>query len=289
MRVALTVLAASLALAAPAGAANKTEVSELGPVRAEFSYTTHKRTPPTNLVQRIFDGGQLIVESVLPDDKFLRPGGLSHRASVKAVDLDGDGKAEVTFDLYTGGAHCCFNTEFYDPPSRAHFNQDWGNIGYRRQDFDGDGLPEFRTADDFFSGAYTAYAFSRQPLKVLRYDAEGLVDFTRDPSVTPALRKEAARFKRGYRRVRNLRSITSRQLVVSSLAGYAADQCSLGACGKGYALIRSAVRRGDVHGGPKRFLATVRNDLRRLGYDGPGVNCACAGPPPAPAPASGTP
>lgn len=287
MRVALTVLAASLALAAPAAAANKTEVSELGTVRAEFSYTPHKNRSPTNLVQRIFDGGELIVERELPDDKFLRPGGLSNRASVKAVDLDGDGKAEVTFDIFTGGAHCCFNTEFFK--GKSHFNQDWGNIGYRRQDFDGDGLPEFRTADDVFSGAYTAYVFNQVPLKVLRYDAEGLVDFTRAPSVKPTLRKEARDFRKRYLRRRGRKGITSRQLTIGSLAAFAADQCSLGACGKGYALIRSAVRRGDVRGGPKRFLATVRKDLRRLGYDGPGVNCACAGPPPAPAPASGTP
>ncbi len=116
-------------------------MSELGPVRAEFSYTTRKEGPPTDLVQRIFDGGALIVENVLPDDRFLYPGGIVAEASVKALDLDGDGKAEVIFDLYTGGAHCCFNTEYCDPPSRAHFNQDWGHIGYRREDFDGDGLP----------------------------------------------------------------------------------------------------------------------------------------------------
>lgn len=265
MRTAAVALALALALAVPAAAEKRTEVSELGAVRAEFSYTTRNNRPPTNLVQRIYDSGVLIVENVLPDDQFLSPGGLVDNSSVKAIDLDGDGKAEVTFDVYTGGAHCCLNTEFYK--GKSHFNQDWGNIGYARRDFDGDGLPEFRTADDFFSGAYTAYAFSRQPLKVFRYDPEGLVDFTRDASVKPALRKEARRMRATYLKRRGRKGITSRQLVVSSLAGYAADQCSLGACAKGYALIRSAVRRGDVRGGPKNFLGTVRRDLRKLGYD----------------------
>ena len=82
----------------------------------------------------------------------------------------------------------------------------------------------------------------------------------------PALRSEAKRFRTGYLRRRGRKGITSRQLTVRSLAGYAADQCSLGACRKGYALVRRAVKRLEVR--PfNRFLPVVREDLRKLGYD----------------------
>ena len=265
MRAALVAALVAGLLTAPAAQA-KTEVATAGTIRAEFSYKRHGDKPPTELVQRIFDNGQLIVENRLPDDQFLYPGGFADESSVKAIDLDGteDGKAEVIFDVYTGGAHCCLRSDIYK--GRSHFTEDWGNVGYRLEDFDGDGRPEFRTADDFFSGAYTAYAFSQQPLKVLKYAATGSVDFTRDESVRPALRREAASMKRTYRKRRDRKGIVSRQLVISSLAAYAADQCSLGRCAKGYALIRKAVARGDV----KQFshlLRTVRKDLRKLGYD----------------------
>jgi hypothetical protein len=71
---------------------------------------------------------------------------------------------------------------------------------------------------------------------------------------------------RDYRKYRDRNGVVARSVVISSLAAYAADRCSLDACEQGYARIRKAVARGDVKKF-KHFLRTVREDLTRFGYD----------------------
>ena len=258
MRAAAATLLALLALAAPASA--KTETASSGAVRAELSYTERSDRAPTDIELRVLRDGEEIVRKALPDDRFLLPlaGG-----AVVTRDLDGDGEAEALFSLFTGGAHCCVLTYLFDGTDEIEEN--WGNPGYALRDFQRDGVPEFETADDAFNYRYSSYASSLPPLKVLRLVDGKLVDVTREPAMRPALRTEAARYKRIYQRFRPRarKDPILREVLRSSLAGHAADQCSLGACAKGYALIRAAQRRGDVIG----FLRTVRRDLRRLGYD----------------------
>jgi hypothetical protein len=262
LRIAALTLLALVALAAPASA--KTETATDGTVRGELSYTPHPDRAPTGLTERVFIDDELIVERRLADDDFLYPGAGVEGKSVKVTDLDGDGRGEVVFDLYTGGAHCCLISDVFNGKKRLAL--DWGNIGYRLQDFEGDGVPEFRTADDRFSGVYTAYAFSQQPLLVHQYTGSKVVDFTRDPAVASAIRRESAKFKRDYKKYRERNGIVARSVVVSSLAAYAADRCNLDACARGYALIEKAVARGDVRKFDD-FLRTVRRDLRKFGYD----------------------
>lgn len=258
MRVAVAALLAVLALAAPAAA--KTETATSGDLRAELSYTERRNAPPTDLRLRVLSAGEQIAGKAFPDKAFLSPlpGG-----AVLARDLDGDGDAEALFSLFTGGAHCCVLTYLYDGTQAIETN--WGNPGYVLRDYGSDGTPEFETADDAFNYRYGSYASSLPPLKVMRLEDGALVDVTREPAMRPRLRREAARFKRVYARFREraARQPILREVLRSSLAGHAADRCSLGECAKGYALIRTAQRRGDVSG----FLRTVRRDLRRLGYD----------------------
>jgi hypothetical protein len=257
-RVLLLAAAALLFAAAPAAA--KTEVATSGAIRAELSYTPQPDGPPKDIVLRVFDGDEQIVQKRIADSRYLTP---VLRDAVRARDLDGDGTAEAIFDLFTGGAHCCALTYLYRGTTEIERN--WGNVGYRLRDVDDDGVTELVSADDRFNYRYASYAGSLAPLQVLRLGEDELVDATRDPVVTPLLRREARRFRRIYRNVavRARRDRGLRELVRSSLAAYTADLCSLDDCDTGYALIRRAQRRGDVRG----FLRVVRSDMQTLGYD----------------------
>lgn len=267
MRRALAVAIVALGVMAPAAAA-KTEVSETGTIRAELSYTRHEQAPATGLVLRVFDAGTKIVEEAIADDQSLSPiGYYTGRKSVSVVDVDGDGAPEAIFDLFTGGAHCCEVTHFYK--GATLIEQNWGNPGYVLHNYGG-GVPEFRTADDAFSYRYGSYAASLQPLLVLRLVDGKFEDVTRDPSVRPALRREARTFRRLYRKYRRRarKDPVFDEIVRSSLAANAADQCSLHHCARGFALVARALRRGDLPRDP-RFLRRVRRDMRKLGYTMP--------------------
>jgi hypothetical protein len=271
-------LLGALVLAAPAAAQTRTETADAGTVHAEFTYTEHEDAPPTGQRLVVTDGGAPVVDELVPDDDFLRPGGFDG-PSLSAQDLDGDGVVEVLLRMYTGGAHCCLQAWIYRAGVKTV--HDFRDTGFELRDLDGDGRPEFASADARFAFAFTSFASSRFPLQVFRWEATRLVDVTRSAAVRPLVRKEADGLRADHRRfrrrlARHPRSVGAREGVVATLAAYAADQCSLGHCARGYALVRAARRRGDVRdvfaGGRSpakagaRFERDLRRLLRRLGY-----------------------
>lgn len=268
-RVALAAatLLALLALTPVAAAAEKTETAELGSVRAELAYVTHAKRTPTAITLRVFDGDAQIAEKRIPDDKYYAPAGLyTERKSVSVRDLDGDDVGEPVFELYTGGAHCCLLTDIYDGADLLERN--WLDPGFAFKDLDGDGRTEFSSGDSRFVYRFGSYAASFAPLQAWRYQDGALVDVTREDGVEPALRRQARTARRSYRRARRdaKQDPVFQELIRSTLAANAADQCSLGDCGPGYALIRRAVDRGELSHTP-RFPARVRRLLRKYGYD----------------------
>jgi len=272
------VLLGSLALAAPATAQTTTETADFGTVHAEFTYTPQEDAPPTGQHLLVTDGGAPVVDEAIPDDDFLRPGGFDG-PSLTAHDFDGDGVPEVLLRMYTGGAHCCLQAWIYRAGVKTV--HDFRDTGFALADLDGDGRDEFQSADARFAFAFTSFASSRFPLQVFRWVGTRLVDVTGSAAVRPRVREEAAGLRADYRRFRSRlarhpRSVGAREGVVATLAAYAADQCSLGHCARGYALVRTARRRGDVRevfaGGRSpakagaRFERDLRRMLRRLGY-----------------------
>jgi hypothetical protein len=261
-RLVAVTAAVLLVLAAPAAAAVQTETADAGAVHAVLTYDQHDGYPAyTGLHLTITNGGATVVDEAIPDSDGYSPGGFGDHPSVHAADLDGDGTVEVVLDLYTGGAHCCFDSWLYEGAAKTV--QHWGDPGYRFKDLDGDGRPEFLSADDAFAGAFTSYAGSRLPLLVLDWRAGRLVDVTRAAYVRPRLRREAASLRRAYLRARRHRGLGAREHVRASLAAYAADQCSLRHCATGLRLIRGARRRHVVTAG---FGRDVRAVLRAGGY-----------------------
>lgn len=263
----LVALLAFLALSAPASA--KTETATLGTIRAELSYTKHKDFPyATGVHLKVFDGDTQTADRAIPDKKYYSPIGVQGGyKSVHVMDLDDDGVGEAVFDLYSGGAHCCEISYLYDGGTEVVHN--WADPGYEFKDIDGDGRFEFRSADARFQ--YTvadSFAASYPPVQIWRYEGGKLVDVTKDPTVAPAVRRDARTARKEYRRARRLarKDPIYQELIKSTLTANAADQCSLGTCEAGYDLIRKAVGSGELSK-TKHFLGTVRALLRKYDYD----------------------
>ena len=184
-------------------------------------------------------------------------------------DLDADGEPEVLFDVFSGGAHCCVTTRFftYRPQSNSYRrarSQYWGNAGYEVEDLDGDGRLELAGRDDAFAFAFSSYAASAFPPKIIRYaraagtGASTLTDVTRRfPAV---IRADAARLLREIRRAKANPEIFEIQ---GAIAAYVADQYLLGSGSVGKAELARARRRGLTSPG---FQTRLLRFLRRTGY-----------------------
>jgi hypothetical protein len=212
------------------------------------------------------------VDEHVPDDAYLTVGSEIGDQSLEAVDLDGDGTVEVILEVYTGGAHCCVEAWIYHGAKKTVAK--FADAGYRLRDLDGDGRPEFLTADAAFAYAFSSYAASRFPLLVLDWQGDKLMDVTRSlPAVRPRLLREAKRFRSDYlkarkriHRGRGHFDIGDVETVRSALAAYAADECTLGRCRRGLAVVHRAVRRHDVRPNGPGFERRLKRFLRSLGY-----------------------
>src|SRR5207244_6092806 len=108
---------------------------------------------------------------------------LSKPSGVRFRDLDGDGEPEVLLDFYWGGAHCCWYTNVYwYAPRLGTYRLTrgfWGNLDPKLVDLDHDGRPEFKTGDDRFAYAFTSFAGSVFPPRILRFHHGRFVDVPR--------------------------------------------------------------------------------------------------------------
>ena len=98
-------------------------------------------------------------------------------SALQVRDLDGDGEPEVLVDTFSGGAHCCTITPIFrwdgvGGVGYRRLTRNFGDIGYSLKDLDGDGRPEFVTADDAFAYEFTAYAFDEFPLQIFAYGTD---------------------------------------------------------------------------------------------------------------------
>ena len=196
-----------------------------------------------------------------------RPVGQGWRpVELRVRDLDGDREPEVLADFYSGGAHCCTYSAIYRyvRGRYVHATMSWGNPGYRLTGLDRDPRPEFVTADDRFNYAFTAYAFSRAPIRVLSYYRGRLRDVTR--RFPGAIAGDAAAQLRVYR------TPQARSDARGVLAAYVADEALLGHPDRGWSAIDRALRRGELAprgtGYPvgKAYVARLRAFLRKAGY-----------------------
>lgn len=195
----------------------------------------------------------------------------SGRFSILHVaDLDHDGEPEVIFDTSSGGAHCCTETRIYGYQAaagtyRRTASQPWGNAGYELEDLAGDGRLELSGGDDVFAYAFSSYAASVFPPKIVAYAVDRTTGKARLTEVQrrfpKVVRKQAARLLKEIRRARPAGDDTHE--IQGAIAAYVADEYLLGHGSAGRAQAARARRRGLTAPGFERELLTF---LRRAGY-----------------------
>jgi hypothetical protein len=184
------------------------------------------------------------------------------------VDLDADGEPEVLVDVYTGGAHCCSQTEVlrFDGTAYAPVELVWGNGGYELKDLDGDGRPELVGLDDAFAGVFTSYAGSFFPPRVVDFDmaapgAQRVVTAS-FPALARANAREALHLLRKVRR--------QRLETLGVVAAYVADLYLQGRGREARPYLARARRRGDLltaYGpAPRSFERRLLAFLHQHGY-----------------------
>jgi hypothetical protein len=179
------------------------------------------------------------------------------QSMLKVADLDGDDEPEVVVDTFSGGAHCCLDARLYrwTGAGYARTTIGWGDLGYQLKDLDADEVPEMVGNDPAFSAAFSSFAASWFPPRVLRWSAGTVDNVTKKfPALVrtdlAALRKRLRKNPRGER----LRSL---------LAAYVADRYLLDEGAKGLREVDRQRRLGRVGKSYKKQLLAF---LRKSGY-----------------------
>jgi hypothetical protein len=270
-RAALLALLVSLLVPQTASAEFVFKWKRSGDVLAALSYEV-RNDVYRNVRLRIERAGSTVLTARIATDCPGCPLAGPTSAPLSVRDLDADLEPEVLVDLFSGGAHCCLSTFLYrfrpDTGSYVRTRANWGNAGYRLTDLDRDGTPEFSSADDRFAYAFTAYAFSVDPIRIWRFERGRLLDVTRD--FPRLVARDAARTLALYRRTHRRRDAEVRGV----LAAYVADQYLLGRPMVGWRLVNAALRRGELGRGRtklgypagSRYVVALRRFLRRTGY-----------------------
>jgi len=124
------------------------------------------------------------------------------------------------------------------------------------------------SSDDRFAYAFTAFAFSLEPIQIWRLRDGRLGDATR--SYPGAVAEHARQLWRLYERTRRGESGKVRGI----LAAYLADEALLGREGRAWLRLERAFERGELGRGTMRdgfpagrhYLAELRQFLDRTGY-----------------------
>src|SRR4051794_16856257 len=285
-RAVIAVIAAALPLAAasPAYALHKDDTVTSGQVTATLSYD-YKRTrfgdsDYSNLHVTIDRAGARLVDQALEpcpvDDMSCPqswPAGGSKLSSVTVRDLDGDEEPEVLFDLYSGGANCCYLTQSFrfDELQNKYIEKllrPGLSFPYTLKDLNGDGVPEFKSVDYRFAYKYGSNADTPRPLRIFDWNAGKLIDVTIGFPKLAA--QDAADMYKGYLHYRKVKDVNVRGL----LAAYLADSYNAKNGRTAWRRLVAAYRRGDVDkkiagdAGPhgKAYLTSLRRFLKKLGY-----------------------
>jgi hypothetical protein len=177
-------------------------------------------------------------------------------------DLDKDGEPEILIDYFSGGAHCCVYTLIYrydaDRETYEAINFSTRDMGYRLEDLNRDGRPEFVTADARFAYAFSSFAGSGFPLKIWNYKRGQMVDVTKQ--YPQRVRNSAYRYWTNVQTI--LREGQDRE-VKGQLAAYLADKYTLGEAEDGWKKLR-AIYKGDDRAD---FFEKLEKFLKETGYD----------------------
>jgi len=258
----LVVVGAALA---PAAAAANTETATVGNVSAELSYTP-TGIGYTGVHVKIVRGGSTLVDQAAALSPSCPQCGTGpayggRGDSIHIVQLDSTPDPEVVFDLYTGGAHCCFYSQIFAFNGTSYSNvvHDFGDPGYSFFDPENDGQSKFRSGDPRFAYAFGSFASTRFPPQIWRFSGGQMLDVTRSyPSVIQA---DIRGLKRQFNKFKSLG-------IKPLLAANAADRFLLNQPNAAFALIRKAKHKGYLDRAGK-FTRKLERFLIRTGYEIP--------------------
>ncbi|HKP20586.1 MAG TPA: hypothetical protein VJT68_03660 [Thermoleophilaceae bacterium] len=281
----MLVAALVVALLVPAGAAAQartTETATNGVVTAELSYVKRERGRQgfrfieyRDFRVKISRAGVVLYDQPVgePCDQFCTPTESAlTKTHVGLRDVNADGEPEAIVDLFTGGASCCVLVLAYGYDALANTYRratlDSGG-GFVVRDLDKDGVLEL-VGDDFrFRGLFTCGACGPRPIRIWHYGLRRFEVVTTD--FPGKIREHARRMRRFYLRVRRRDEAA---FVKGALTPLAADLCLLDRCGRGFRVVRGAIRRGeldrrsifDVSPLGTNYLRALKRFLRRTGY-----------------------
>jgi hypothetical protein len=275
---ALAAAAAALALAVLPGVAGADDAGSLtasaGAVQATLSWDKAEFGVANPRLAIVRGGATLFDASPVAGSDSCGQGYCSFLASGKrtsalqVVDLNGDGEPEVLVDAYSGGAHCCALTELFAFNGSAYAASElyWGNTGYELRDLDLDGKPELVGYDDAFAGAFSSFAASFFPPRIVDYD----------PSIKGALRDVTDHFvaliRKNQRQALHALKRARRQHyeTLGIVAAYVADMYLLGDHDAVRPYLKRARKRGDLRTisgrAPRSFERQLLAFLKKQGY-----------------------
>ena len=274
MKAALLGAVFALVIAAPASAQTMfpegTETAAAGNVSATLSWDAGE-AGPANARLEITRNGAVAFSRAIPkvvcEGCQLSP---DTGGDLQAVDLDGDGEAEVVVSTYTGGLHCCTIMGVYGlidtTGGYSELVQDWQSSGFELKDLDHDSGFEISSRDIRFEDLFTSHFASFPPPAVFEYQRPGdlapeLVDATkRFPAVIKKNAKEALQLLKGIPRGDDDGE--------GYISAYVADQLMLGHSSVGLREFDRQVKRGVLGSAKhaKRFRTRMLKVLHRYGY-----------------------
>jgi hypothetical protein len=191
-------------------------------------------------------------------------------SSIKADDLDSDGKKEILIETYTGGAHCCTSLYIARIQDKKFSYLDtiyWGSCTYTVEDLNKDGKKEIIGRNDMFAYFFTNFSMSRFPLQIynLRKNKLKLVnkDFTSTiyKSIND-LKEELKQYKTsGYECPKSDTADvfnTDAGAVQAILAAITADYFYIGEADKGYEYIDKVYSCPDKN----KFIKILKNEFK---------------------------
>lgn len=188
------------------------------------------------------------------------------QGAVTVRDVDDDAQPEVIVDVFTGGANCCLVSNVYrwTGTEYALSERNWKHPGYRLDDLDADGRPEFVTADARFAYEFASLASSGFPLQVLHFQGDVWQDVTR--AHPDEVSTDAARWMREYLELREGR------FGLGVLAAWVADQYLLGRDDSARRFLTRELRAGRLRGIrflPERdaYIGALTRRLRTWRYE----------------------
>ena len=261
VRLTAGALAALALVGTAAASALKTKTAAFGNVRATVSWQPLKYARAKNVRLVIARDGQMVLDRKL---------GPEAPQAIAVRDLNAGGEPQVVLDLYTGGAHCCFFSRIYRFTGAEYLPLDhmWGDLSYLLKDLNGDGAPEFVSADDRFAYAFTAYAASAFPVQIWDYADTGMTNVTR--SYQHWIQQDARLLWRSYLGDRSSPFPDARGI----LAAWMADKYLLGQQAAGWATMKRlnakgafrGIGGGDFWAKNGAYLTKLRRFLVKCGY-----------------------